>query len=531
MSHNLPLSLSLHSLSSSSPPPLLPLSLSHSTHSSSLPRISLSLPSLSSLSISLSISSPSPILAHLNHIPISSVYCPPDNHIHNFYYTFETPIKDGNVLSFILINPNFSSKPINFTIYSMVLTKHSHRSLLKSSIHHLPSPLPSISQIIPPPSTYIRHQSILLSSTQLPFQGGPSSSAYHLLSLLRSISSSPTLLSSLILFVNSDNPSDIDPENLSNIWQFNSNTIPLVQEYLESFSPDFIFAFDFLAPTLSNDIFKNSILIYFITSSFHCNLLAGEAISAQKFIKNPIANHFNDENITEIQTEIQSITRSDHVIPNSPLTSQIFKLIYPSFNGFLVDNPINTTVITLNHRLLSSPPSFPPFNSRQYDIMYIVTDTLRQIKNPKFTKELYKHPKLKKLKKLLIGNNITFFNNVPNLRQLPILSQNELFDYMKNTKIIIIPSFFDASPPIMFEAILNGCIPIISKNVGNHELLLPQLVCDDVYDKDDWISHIFNTINDGNIIQNQLPNIKEIYNSSITQFKSTFELNFDIPPL
>ena len=62
-------------------------------------------------------------------------------------------------------------------------------------------------------------------------------------------------------------------------------------------------------------------------------------------------------------------------------------------------------------------------------------------------------------------------------------------------ELLILPSLFDSSPNTVYEALEYGCNIIISKNVGNYDIFNSDSVCEDIYDKDEWIYKILNSIN------------------------------------
>ena len=61
---------------------------------------------------------------------------------------------------------------------------------------------------------------------------------------------------------------------------------------------------------------------------------------------------------------------------------------------------------------------------------------------------------------------------------------------MKESKLLLLPSLFDSSPNTLYEALDNGCNILTSKNTGNWELFNTKSVCNDIYNKDEWINKI-----------------------------------------
>jgi len=368
---------------------------------------------------------------------------------------------------------------------------------------------------------------VLICATQMPYQGGASTCAYNFIKLLRCYG----IRCGGLFFIHNSNDKhdeiDVDPEKIGGVFLFKSDIQNVIQNYLEAPAPKLIMGFDFLAPKLSINLFNYSTIAYMVTSSYHCNMLSGEALSITEYMKEENIQNF-DETI-EIESEKSSIKGSDYIITNSQLAKNVLKTFHSELGSFIAEEPIDTTVLSINRDLLTRNTILnKSFNQRKYDILYVVSDTLKQIKNPKFANELFRSSHLRKVKKVVIGNNVTYFSNTNNLKQLPVVSQTQLFKYMQESKIIIIPSYYDSSPPLMYEAILNGCIPIISRNAGNNEIFDKQIVCDDVYDRDDWLTHINHVLIYGEKIQHTLPNVYKRYVKELHKLNDVFELGIHI---
>jgi glycosyltransferase involved in cell wall biosynthesis len=368
---------------------------------------------------------------------------------------------------------------------------------------------------------------VLICATQQPYQGGASTCAYNFIKLLRNYS----IRCAGLFFIHNEEGEqsevNIDPEEIGGVFLFRADIQTLIQEYLETPTPKLIMGFDFLAPKLLFNLFNYSTLAYIVTSSYHCNILSGEAISFVKYLKD--TDTYQIDETVEISSEKDSIKDADYIITNSELAKLALKKFHSELESFITEEPINTTLLSINRQLLTHDINTnESFSQRTYDILYVVTDTLKQIKNPKFANDLFRSSHLRKVKKVVIGNNITYFSNTNNLKQLPVVSQSELFEYMSESKIIIIPSFYDSSPPLMYEAILNGCIPIISRNVGNSDILDRQIVCDDVYNKESWLTHINHVLKYGEKIQATLPNVYKLYVNELNKLNIAFELGIHV---
>lgn len=457
----------------------------------------------------------------------------------NYLYEYTNDSSTRNlIISFVFMKPTKGDIMylLDFNVNKTIKQNLYRLKEIEDIVDDIPSRIPDENTVNRIVNQYMekykmeKELTVVVSATQQPYQGGASTCAYNFIKMLRHYN---IRCAGLFFIYNNDEINtrvNIDPEEIGGVFQFDTSIKSKLHDYLETPSPRIIFAFDFLAPKLSIDLFNYTTLVYMVTSSFHCNILSGEAISYIKYLENPSKYCFEEvDTPTEIISEKDSIKTSDHIITNSQLAKTVLKTFHIELESFITDEPINSTVLSINQILLNHDiKTNKPFKMRKYDMLYVVTDTLKQIKNPKFAKDLLKSAHLRKVTKVVIGNNITYFSNTNNLKQLPIVSQSELFEYMKESKTIIIPSFYDSSPPLMYEAILCGCIPIVSQNVGNYNILDKQMICNDVYDMTDWLTHINHVLKHGEKIQDILPNIHELYLTELNKLNDIFELNIHI---
>ena len=206
--------------------------------------------------------------------------------------------------------------------------------------------------------------------------------------------------------------------------------------------------------------------------------------------------------------EIDSINNSELILCNSDLTINYFNKIYDGINK-LYSKPVDTTKYNVS--------SIQPYKSidRSIDITIIVSNVERPVKNAKFFQKILDTNILSKYNIKVIGNNADELFKKYNVDISPLITQQEVIDILKDTKIIIIPSLFDSNSNTFREAVFCGVLPFISINVAC-PLKFPKYFIVDNYNSEEWANRINHT----------LINFKEIYEkySLIKYFKNNDNL-------
>jgi hypothetical protein len=128
---------------------------------------------------------------------------------------------------------------------------------------------------------------------------------------------------------------------------------------------------------------------------------------------------------------------------------------------------------------------------RTNDLIFIVNKISRSEKNFDLVYDIYKS--LPNLKKIIIGQDSTKIKNLKNTKCYEFIENENINEYLNNSKICLIPSKFDVFPNLFVESLQNYCIPIISCNVGTAKLndhLNYKYVCD--FNIENWINTIEN---------------------------------------
>ena len=365
-----------------------------------------------------------------------------------------------------------------------------------------------------------KHPKILLTSTQSPGNGGAATNLYKLNKYLLEKGLS---VYCIFFLCNKENPTNIkaDPEKLGNVhciecfWKtgelmkYNAKTnkyaayspcaIAAQRQKITNHlggTPDSIFAKNYLAPITSRILFPKAKVYYLVSGVYYMSLLNNNSptpISAQKVLSDIkhytalVDTHRTSTSYTNILQEKQTIKMVDGIVYNSLLTKQLVESYYESCRHKL-SWVINTSFIPENKKELCC------FESRRYDILYVCSNFQRKIKNSELVNRILASSKLSQYKKIVIGDNSSFNPSIPNIEVRKQQPHTEILECMRLSKVLLIPSLFDSSPNVLYEAIDCGCNVVLSRNVGNHGLFNNDMVCSDIYDVDEWIDKVLNGI-------------------------------------
>lgn len=336
---------------------------------------------------------------------------------------------------------------------------------------------------------------ILLVSTQFPGYGGGATNTYSIYNLLKKKKG----IKVCIIFLDNDyfklNQTKkfddgiyVYPHHNPNIDTFSINT------YLKG-RPDIIYAKNYLAFEIMNNIYNNIPIIYLVSGSLHATFLSKYKISAQRILQANCLNfkkYINGDIGNLIQKEKNILSECKYCIFNSKLTYYIFKKFYSDvYFKYIICNTSNLYLDSKINNIYNHP--------KNVDIIFIVSNINREVKNAKLVIDLFKHKNLEMYSKIIIGNNSKNIikYNIKNLKCYDLLDHDKVLYYLSISKLLVIPSYFDSSPNVLNEAIRMNCDVITSKNIGSYAKIQHELVCDDVYDINEWlnkISNYFNTI-------------------------------------
>lgn len=351
---------------------------------------------------------------------------------------------------------------------------------------------------------------ILILSNSYPNYGGQSTTAYNLLKLLKEHG-----LDVKLLYINDLKHSEIDPEKTGSShkivmrksiihriyrWQRKNKGIALDKQisiarnyyfllrllpqllyflFSKQFSPKLIITNIPSYYWLLRKVFGSRKILIIIGSSPEMNKLAKHKIDASSVIAG------SPESLKILNNLYKPDYSNAVVLFNSQLTRQIYDTLHIN-TGDAIVHYFNLTPAKIEMK--------PDFDSRIYDIAFIASDFNRDIKNIPLARAIFSA--LSTEKKIAVGKGSSDFAAIKNTEVRNLSKQAEIIHLFSQTKLVIIPSYFDSSPSILSEAILSGCNVLVSKNVGWHETLDAASVIDNFYDEQEWISksqHLLNT--------------------------------------
>jgi glycosyltransferase involved in cell wall biosynthesis len=344
-------------------------------------------------------------------------------------------------------------------------------------------------------------KNILIITTRFPNYGGYATNAYKMLKLLTRNGFNVRLV-----YANSESKEDIDPDKtgMSHRIELLSNPFNSVRQWLRidsdlinslrkklsklylshivryrliefqrsiDFVPDLIISnsqpyFEVLQQT-----YQKKKYLFIVGGSAELTYLAEhDGTNAQTFLnKEKVSNNFiNDLNtLNQVDTTL---------VFNSELTLQIF--IKKGLKS-------NKSIVQYINFVSESTISLPRFSERRYALIFIASNFMRKIKNIDLAYEVFRQ--FPDVPKLAIGRGSQHFESLPNTQVRDLTSQHEIMMYLSDSKLLLIPSYFDSSPGVMAESIRSGCNVLISKNVGWHTMLDQRSVVENYTNKGDWI--------------------------------------------
>jgi len=197
----------------------------------------------------------------------------------------------------------------------------------------------------------------------------------------------------------------------------------------------------------------------------------------------------------------------NYILPNSGLTFELIKKLYNVDVRLL--SPINITYIDFKNENKNNENRNNEY--RIYDIAFIAYSWKRNVKNYDFVKKLVMLDAMKNFNILIIGKDQI---NIPNSNILSLsnISNNEVNNILKKTKLFCINSYYDSSPNVLKEAVENDCRVLLTKNIGSNDLFNTDYIINKPDDTNEWvnkINYILNNYDSLNpVLKTQALNIK-----------------------
>jgi len=320
---------------------------------------------------------------------------------------------------------------------------------------------------------------IIISSTQYPGYGGAATNAYNLIKYLRNNGYKVAG----VFFHNNINI-NYDPDNIGGIFicKYNPrlNTLSNPDYYILKYKcirylngyPTICLAKNYVAPILCKEIFD--IYCIYLVSGINHQSIYYPSLSFEQIMKL--------NNVKPINKEIYCLKKVDNVVFNSNLCKMFFEKFYSQYKSKFHNTIIDTTNIIPKTK-------FPTNCEKIYDIVICCSILTRSVKNNLFLVNVLKDKSFDKYTKFIIGEKYESFKELPNSTCVGLLNNKKVLEIFSKSKILLFPSLIDANPNTVREAYYSKCIPIITKNIGKHDLFPNESKCNS-FDVGEWRNKI-----------------------------------------
>lgn len=323
-------------------------------------------------------------------------------------------------------------------------------------------------------------RNILVMSTQYPGYGGGSTNAYAIMKTLRAIG----YRNIIGIYFEDRADAVVDPDRIGNVYRVslypfmrrNQQAINNYRAYLQTVvtvQPCLIICKDYLTTSYAKILYPNTNVLY---------LMPGLENIINHCVTLPASQELEEERpLLTVAQEENGVRCADWVAVNSSLSHKFFLRDYHHYRDKLHPIPVNTTGLGLAG--LNTVRHHP---NRDYDFVIVSSILTRPEKNNLFLIPFINHPSMVDRSFLVIGNDGSDFENLPNVDLLSLLPRDELLELFTQCKIILHPAFYDSNPNCVQEAVYLGCLPLVSNNIGRWEIYPEECVCCD-YQTETWL--------------------------------------------
>jgi hypothetical protein len=303
---------------------------------------------------------------------------------------------------------------------------------------------------------------ILISSTQLPGNGGSATNAMNMIYILRDLGFSEVY--GMFLDYNTETVV-VDPKIMylqrkkGNVNKGISDYRKVLMEFMGQ-EPQLIMARNYITPFILKKCFPTTTTIYFVSGSKSCS---------KSIATNPrFLSEIDMSDLEEDKMEKQAMDTVDLITVNSMVTRRVFEHQFPNISTKLLPD-IHTSYISGIFTHLSNADT----TMKEFDLVICISRFDRVIKNGQLAFDVCRHPKLSKLTKLLIGDLIpSDLANDTSITIVPQIPNEELLtQWLPKCKVLMMPSFYDSSSNILHEAMGLGLSTVGSGNIGSHDKL------------------------------------------------------------
>ena len=167
-----------------------------------------------------------------------------------------------------------------------------------------------------------------------------------------------------------------------------------------------------------------------------------------------------------INIDLIPINASNITIFNSNHTYNIIKKLCKK-NNFQIES---------NCKVINTSIAFKKKQNKTnklFDLIFSSSSYTRHTKNSVLACKLFSHSRLISYKKLIIGKDFPdYIKKIPNLTYIDEnVSHKDFINFLNESKILFLPSFYDSMPNILYESICSDCIPFVSDTIECNSLL------------------------------------------------------------
>ncbi len=266
-----------------------------------------------------------------------------------------------------------------------------------------------------------------------------------------------------------------NPEKLPNVHNLifhNGGSLPYLKRLIDMIKPNLMIGKNFISPYLLKSQ-GPEIETWFLPSScsqirngIYKGMIGSEVEAIEKTKSN------GSSILMSWPPEIRAVESADRIICHTKTTSFWFNHFYPEHKHKISEKILWSAPLVLQklykHKQKTGRNGFA---HRPIDILFVANRWSRAEKNYEMVKEIIKRCK---------GLNIHVVGEcneeVEGAVYHQFLIHDQVIELMKNTKTLVSTSIYDPAPNVLFEASIMGCNIIASKNCGNWELCLPELL-------------------------------------------------------
>lgn len=309
---------------------------------------------------------------------------------------------------------------------------------------------------------------ILIMSIDTPYVGGSGANTYKMIKTFRE----KTEHCVAGLFIDKDETNVTDPDKIggiSRITKFDKDQIPIIRsqikKHLGGKSPEIVIAKNYISVYLARKIFSSRSKVIFSPSgsryySWKCGVdkfmtynefyRAVDAIETEDECDLEDFCYSNNRSCGEnCKCEYAAFKYADVILPNSRISRELFMKCYPMFVSKIYHYIPITNVDYVKK-------DSKPFSERKYDVVFCSYSWKRKVKNADLMLKIIGDERLKAFNILVIGKNINDKQLPPNAQYIPNCGNNVIMDLMGDSKVYVMPSYYDSNPNTIVEASMMG---------------------------------------------------------------------------